>query len=60
MAKLAEYNKLWVALILSLAFVAMKYYDVLPQGLDDIVTETIKAALISYGVWAVPNRSRNA
>lgn len=53
---MARYNKLWAALLLGLAYVAMKYYGVLPIGLDPVVVDTIASVLVAYGVYQVPNR----
>lgn len=51
-----RYNKLWAAVLLGFAYVAMKHYGVLPVGFDPLVIDAVGAALTAWGVYQVPNR----
>lgn len=52
---MAKYNKLWAALILGAAFVALHYFDMVPAGLDEVVVSAIQGALTAAGVYQVAN-----
>lgn len=53
---MGKYNKLTIAAVLGAVFVAMKYYDVLPEGFDAVVVDTAGAAITALGVYAIPNK----
>lgn len=52
---MARYSKAFVALFGIGALIGLRYYEVEIPGLDAIVRDVIVGALVSWGVYQVPN-----
>lgn len=52
---MTKYNKLWTALGMACAFIVLKHYDLVPDGLGPLAVDMIGGALTAAGVYAVPN-----
>jgi len=52
---MAKYRKFIVAAVLMFGYIALKYYNLLPAGIDRVVVDSLAAAVTAAAVYQVPN-----
>lgn len=52
---LGNKSKMWICLIVGVAWIALKYFDMVPEGFDTVVTDVAVTALQGAGVYQVTN-----
>jgi len=52
---LGRYTKMWICLAVGAVWVAMKYFDMVPDGFDTVVVDASVVALQTLGVERLAN-----